>query len=465
MRATFRARPGLAGGLPAAMEGQGVRILFLSTNRLRTVMPPMPLGLASIIAQIDESRHRLEVLDLMFEEQPEAALRARLASFEPDLIAISIRNVDNQCAQQTEYLLPREKELLERCRESSAATLVVGGPAFTVSPLAIFEYLEPDLGIIGEGEIAFRELVERIDSGRDWSEIPGLVWRGPEGVTANPPRFIEDLDSLRLPRRELFEIQRYAAQGGIANLVIKQGCSFDCLYCDSPHAMGRRWRMKSPERVADELAAMQELGAGVSFFTDAIFNYPVDHAREVCRAIVRRRLGMRWLASVHPAFLDRELIELMRDAGCAVASLGCDSCSERMLKVLRKGFTKAQLLNAAELLEEMGVNYILSLLIGGPGEDRQTVEESVEFLSPRSPMMVDWCVGIRLMPHTALREIAVREGVISADDPLMEPRFYLSPLIQDWIADYLKELCSKNKSYLLHGYTGKVSGERFEANS
>jgi radical SAM superfamily enzyme YgiQ (UPF0313 family) len=114
------------------------------------------------------------------------------------------------------------------------------------------------------------------------------------------------------------------------------------------------------------------------------------------------------------------------------------------------------------LLEEMGINYIISLLIGAPGEDRETVEESIEFLSRRSPMMVDLCVGIRLMPHTALFEIAVREGVISPDDPLMEPSFYISPLIEDWIEDYLKEVCRKNKSYLFHGVTGPISAEELE---
>jgi radical SAM superfamily enzyme YgiQ (UPF0313 family) len=435
-----------------------MKILFVSTNRLRTVMPPMPLGLASIIAQIDDSRHQLQVLDLMFEERPDAALTSRLSRFDPGLIALSIRNVDNQSLLHTEYLLPREKEFVERCRESSAATLIVGGPAFTVSPLAIFEYLEPDFGIVGEGELAFRDLVECIEGVKDWSGIPGLVWRGENGVNGNPPQPVEDLDSLRLPRRELFDGRRYAAEGGISNIVIKQGCSFDCLYCDSPHTMGRRWRMKSPEKVAEELAAMQELGASVSFFTDAIFNYPPDFAGKVCRAMIRSGLSMRWLASVHPAFLDRELVELMRDAGCVAVSLGCDSCSERMLKVLRKGFTKEQLRVAAEMFEEIGINYIPSLLIGGPGEDRDTVEESMEFLSRRSPMLVDFCVGIRLMPHTTLLEIAVRDGVVSADDPLMEPRFYISPLIADWIEGYLREACSRKESYLFHGVTKPVPG-------
>ena len=424
-----------------------MKILFVSTNRLKRIMPPMPLGLASVIAQIDESRHEIQVLDLMFVEQPEAELKARLAGFSPDLVALSVRNIDNQSCYHTEYLLPETREVIERCREESAATIVVGGTAFTVSPAAIFEYLEVDFGIVGEGEIAFRELVERLDRDEDPSDIPGLVWRGPDGVTTNPPEYIENLDSLSLPRRELFDNQRYADEGGIANILLKQGCTFNCLYCDSPHVMGRRLRMKSPRKVVGELAAMEDLGIKVSFFTDAIFNYPVDYAREVCREIIQRGLEMRWLGTIHPAFVDRELIELMREAGCVAVSLGCDSCSERMLKVLRKGFNKEQLGAATEMLEEMQVNYILALLIGAPGENRQTVEESVEFLSRRSPMMVDFCLGIRLMPHTALFEIAVREGVVSADDPLMEPKFYVSPQIEAWIEDYLREVCAQHPSW------------------
>jgi len=314
----------------------------------------------------------------------------------------------------------------------------------------MFEYLKPDFGIVGEGELAFRELVERLDKRRDWSDLAGLVWRAPDGVRMNPPSFVDDLDSLRLPRRDLFDNQRYAAEGGFANIVIKQGCAFRCLYCDSPHTMGSRWRMKSPQRVADELESMQnEIGVTVAFFTDAIFNLPMEHAKEVCREMIRRRLSMFWIASIHPAFADRELVGLMRDAGCNALSVGCDTCSERMLKVLRKDFTKEDLRATLDLVEEMHINYILSLLFGGPGEDRQTVEETVDFLSDRTPFMVDVCAGIRLMPHTQLFAIAVEEGVISADDPLMEPKFYISPRVRDWIEDYLIDVCSRRPNWTI----------------
>jgi radical SAM superfamily enzyme YgiQ (UPF0313 family) len=309
--------------------------------------------------------------------------------------------------------------------------------------VAAFEYLGPDIGIAGEGEHSFRELVERLEQDADWTDLPGVVWRGPDGIQQNSIAWVEDLDSLRPPRRELFDNHRYSAEGGFANLLTKQGCPFRCLYCDSPHVLGPRWRPKSPEKVADELESIQnDIGLPVAFLTDAVFNHPPGYAREVCEAIRRRKLSIGWVTTVHPAFLRRDLLELMRDAGCRAVSLGCDTASEKMLEVLRKDFTKQQLADALDLLEEMQMPYILSVIIGGPGEDRQTVEETVEFLSDRTPLMLDFCVGIRLMPHTRLAEIAIEEGVISADDPLMEPRFYVSPHIKDWIREYLREVCT-----------------------
>jgi radical SAM superfamily enzyme YgiQ (UPF0313 family) len=206
--------------------------------------------------------------------------------------------------------------------------------------------------------------------------------------------------------------------------------------------------MKSPERVVDELESIQkETEAGAVFFTDAIFNHPPGHASEICRAILRRKLEIHWVAQLNPAFVDRELLELMHEAGCRVVSVGCDTCSEKMLKVLRKAFTKNQLRDTLDMLEEMQIRYVLSILIGGPGEDRQTVEETIDFLKDRTPIMLDFCVGIRLMPHTPLSDIAVQEGIISADDPLMEPRFYISPDVKDWIEEYLDQFCSERPGW------------------
>lgn len=416
-------------------------------------MPPVPLGLASIIAQIDESGHDLRVVDLMFSDDPETELTTVLSAFDPNLIAISIRNIDNQSYLATEYFLPKDKRILDLCRGLSDASIVIGGPAFTVSPVAIFEYLRPDFGVAGEGEIVFPKLVDRIEGGADWHDLPGLVFDGPEGVRMNPPEFIEDFDSLKLSRRDLFDNQRYAQERSFGNIVIKQGCSFRCLYCDSPTTMGSRWRKKSPKKVAEELEAMQkENGIQMAFFTDAVFNYPLDYAESVCRAIIDRGVKISWMATLHPTFAERAFVELMREAGCVAVGLAGDSCSEKMLKRLRKDISKEDLRSTAEMLEEMGINYVLNLLIGGPGENRETVDESIDFLEQRKPLMVSFCIGIRLMPNTGLFDIAVEEGVISADDPLMEPKFYISPQIKDWVEGHLTKACADHENWSVsHG--------------
>lgn len=426
-----------------------MRLLFVSANRYRYVAS-MPLGLASVIAQIDASRHEIEALDLMFSETPEDDLRSALLDLDPDLIGISIRNIDNQRRVNNEYFLPDAKRIVELCRSHSEATIVLGGAAFTTTPIAVFDYLEPDLGIAGEGELVFSELLERLEQGDDHTDLPGLVWRGGDGIRMNPCKLVEDLDSLEPPRRDLFDNQRYMEEGGSGNIVIKQGCAFQCFYCDAPYLVGAHWRMRSPESVADELESMErDLHLETTFFSDSIFNCPVDHAREVCRSIIRRGLSIKWTCLASPAFADRELLELMRDAGCTMVVLGCDTGSERMLQALNKGYAKQTVIDAARTLEELKLDYALPLLLGGPGEDEQTVRETVEFLSDRSPASAAFYVGIRVLPNSPLVDTAKREGVISARDPLMEPRFYISPKIRDWVDDYLADLCADNPGWVV----------------
>jgi radical SAM superfamily enzyme YgiQ (UPF0313 family) len=428
-----------------------MRILFLSTNRFRFEMAqPMPIGLACVIASIDEEAHAIEVLDLMFSQDPAADLAAALDRFQPELVAVSIRNTDNLSHLDLQYFLPEAKQLIDLCRTDSQAKIVVGGAAFTTVPEALFGYLEPDFGIAGEGEVSFPRLVACLEEGTDWSDVPGLVWRAQGEIRSNAPGFIEDWSGLRRPRRDLFDLARYTEMGGFSNIVVSQGCPMRCLYCDDPHRLGRKQRIKSVELVIDELEAMsREASAAPIFFTAPIFNSPPSNAKKVCRGIIERGLQIRWTALVHPAFLDEELAELMQRSGCVAVSLSCDSCSERMLATLRKDITKQQLEAAIALLEKRGILYLLTILFGGPGEDRESIDETLDFLRDKNPMMVSFALGIRILPNTALAEMAVEQGLIAADDPLMEPKFYLSPGVEGWAVDYLKKACAERGNWSL----------------
>jgi radical SAM superfamily enzyme YgiQ (UPF0313 family) len=221
-----------------------------------------------------------------------------------------------------------------------------------------------------------------------------------------------------------------------------------CLYCDDPHRLGKKQRRKSVEKVIDELDAMSnEAGDTPIFFTAPIFNSPPNHAKKVCRGIIERGLKISWTALIHPAFLDDELASLMQRSGCAAVSLACDSCSERMLKTLRKDITKKQLETAIALLEKHEIRYLLTILFGGPGEDRETIDETLEFLRGKNPLVVSFALGIRILPNTALAEMAVEQRLIAADDPLMEPKFYISPGVEGWARDYLEEACAERANW------------------
>ena len=427
-----------------------MRILFLSTNRFRIGMAqPMPIGLASVIAGIDQKLHAVEVLDLMFSEDPSADFVAAINSFEPEMVAVSIRNTDNLSYLAPQYFLPEARELIDLCRSSARAKVVIGGAAFTTAPEALFDYLAPDFGIAGEGELAFPQLVDCLESGTDWSGVPGLVWRQEGTLRRNPSAFIEDWSGIPFPRRDLFDLKSYAEIGGFSNIVISQGCPMHCAYCDDPYRLGRRQRMKAVELVVDELEAMSaEAGDMPIFFTAPIFNNPPSNAKAICRGIIERDLDISWTALIHPALLDDELAGLMQRSGCVVVSLACDSCSDRMLKSLAKDITTSQLEAAIALLEKHGIAYLLTILFGGPGEDRETIDETLDFLRNCRPLMVSFTLGIRILPNTALGALAVEQKLIAANDPLMEPKFYISPAVEGWARAYLEEACAEHDNWM-----------------
>ena len=118
-----------------------------------------------------------------------------------------------------------------------------------------------------------------------------------------------------------------------------------------------------------------------------------------------------------------------------------------MLETLRKDITKEQLETAIAMLEKHGILYLLTILFGGPGEDRESIDETLDFLRGKKPMMVSFALGIRILPNTALAEMAVEQGLIPADDPLMEPKFYLSPGVEGWARDYLAEVCAERENW------------------
>ncbi|EKD59440.1 MAG: hypothetical protein ACD_55C00007G0002, partial [uncultured bacterium] len=155
-----------------------MRVLLISANTETMNMVPLPLGLNCVAVATGNAGHEVRLLDLMGGGDNDSLIRAAIDTFRPEVIGISVRNVDNQSMADTKFLLEPVRETVALCRSLSYAPTVVGGAAFSIFPAAMLDYLGADMGICGEGELAFTELVDALQRGGELSGIAGLCLPG-----------------------------------------------------------------------------------------------------------------------------------------------------------------------------------------------------------------------------------------------------------------------------------------------
>jgi radical SAM superfamily enzyme YgiQ (UPF0313 family) len=175
------------------------------------------------------------------------------------------------------------------------------------------------------------------------------------------------------------------------------------------------------------------------FFVDNTFNLPHAYAKDLCRQILERKLRMNWRCIIYPDKVDNQLVDLMVAAGCKQISLGFESGSEQMLKNLNKQFTLDDVRAVSEIFAEKGIEQMGFLLLGGPGETRQSLEESLAFTDALKLDALRVTAGIRIYPNTALADTSINQGVISPQTNLLYPHFYLSPDLEGWLSKRLRE--------------------------
>ncbi len=438
-----------------------MKILLLSVNRERMPYPVFPLGLAYIASVLKEEGHRLRIVDLCFCDDVEGELRHHLSGWGADLIGLSLRNLDNLTYPTSISYIPEAGEVISLCRKYSGAKVVIGGSGFSLAPGELLKVLDVDYGIMGEGENAILSLVRHLERRIPVDGIPGLIKRGdlPESVPA-----IDRVTSIGFPHRGLLDNGQYLRHGGMGNVQTKRGCPFSCIYCTYPLLEGTSVRMRPTDDVLQELRALKEhQGVDYVYFVDDIFNFPRDHALELCRSMADRRIGMKWTAFVNPGYIDEELIEAMKEAGCMGIEFGTDSGSPAMLMQLGKSFTTEDISRASEICRRVEIPFAHYLLLGGPKEDEKTLEESASLMDQLESTAVIVMVGIRIYSGTPLEGISLAEGVIGPETNLMYPHFYISPLLGDEILSWVSQKAMERKEWVVPGLEINISQQMMDS--
>ncbi len=403
------------------------RVLLVNPNTERAPYPVAPVGLCLIAASL-EGRYEVRVYDGTFEGAE--ALPDVLKGFAPDYVGIGIRNIDDVTLGSERYYIDDiRRDYVTPIRRASRAPVILGGAGYNMFPRLLLKALEADFGVAGEGERCFPELLDALETGGDPSNIAGVVT--PSGDVS----FARSEGTLSIPNAAVdvrVDFEPYRGRGTYP-VQTKRGCHLRCVYCSYPIIEGRRYRLRPPEDIVDEVAsAAARLGEVVFEFVDSTFNAPTGHAEAICDEIVRRNLRLRLRSmGLNPGGITRRLLEKMQAAGFVQIVCSADTASPAMLERLGKGFTREDLETVAGLLRELDIPTMWSFIFGGPGETEATLEESFDFIERfvAALDMVHMTEGIRVYPDTPIHARAVAEGVVSKDDTLLLPVFYVSPAL------------------------------------
>jgi len=422
-----------------------MRVLLISANREEINMPTLPLGLGCVAAAARRAGHDVAFLDLMLVDDYRRALKNRIADFNPEAIGVSVRNIDDQAMGSANFMLAQAAEAVELCRRLSQAPVVLGGAGYSIFPQSALEYLGADMGIQGEGEIAFPLLLSQIEAKKDLATVPGLYLRG-HGQQAER-RFIRNLDALALPEPSLITPPDLQNQHYWLPFQTRRGCPLNCSYCSTSTIEGRLIRKRSPEAAVQELAGWAAAGFSKVFFVDNTFNLPEAYAVELCRRITAAGLKLNWRCIVYPGRVSRKLVAAMAAAGCKEVSLGFESGHPMMLRHMNKRFSPADIRRASDMLADAGIRRMGFLLLGGPGETRESVAASFDFVEELNLDALKITIGIRIYPYTKLARIAVEEGLISPEDNLLRPRFYCVKDLEAWLGQTVAERAEKHPNW------------------
>ncbi len=417
-------------------------------------MPVMPIGACMVAESAERAGHIVHLLDLMFTDNALSAIESAVTGLKPDVVGLSVRNIDNNDMRDTVFFLNDLQGMVNAIREKTSAPIVLGGAALGVMPEEILSLGNVSCGVIGDGDSIFPLLLERIAQNRHFNDIPGIAQIKNGIFRKNACAFSMFSGRCLVPDYTRWvNIAAYRSQMATVPIQTKIGCKFQCVYCTYRTIEGSEYRLVNPDSVADAVARLSHAGRHDIEFVDSVFNAPIDHAMDLCEALARTGHRARLQSmDLNPLSFDDSLVAAMEHAGFVGMGITVDSASDPVLQGLRKGFTSREVHRAAEVVRRHGIPCVWIFLLGGPGETRKTVTETLRFAEKhiRSRDVAFFNIGIRIYPGTELETIARKQGALSrSSDEMLTPVFYVSPDVDArWMEQEVKKSLRNNMNFI-----------------
>lgn len=326
-------------------------------------------------------------------------VKESIESFSPDIIGITMLTGTYKSAENVGRIA---KEL------NKDIDVVVGGTHPTVLPEETIENEYFDYVIRGEGEYTFLDLA----NGARLEDIKGLTYVNKKDETVNNPdrEFIEDLDSIPFPSRDLYlNDTQYMDYGYI---MTGRGCPFECTFCASKKVWKGHVRFRSPENVVEEVKHVHNrYSTKLFYFVDDTFTLNKNRTKKICELLIRTNMDINWICDTRVDTIDEELLRLMKESGCVRVKIGVESGNERILKKVKKKITKKQIRNSVSIIKKVGIDFTIYLMIGFPSETKAEMQETLDFARELDPTYYSFSI-LAPYPGTKIYDDVIRSGII-----------------------------------------------------
>ena len=378
-------------------------------KRIANILPS--LGLGYLAAVLKRDRFDVKIIDCRALNIDEDKLLGIIKKENPGLIGVTATTLSFNSASS---LVNKIKKILP------GAFSVLGGPHITAIPQEAMETSKFDAGIVGEGELPFLKLARQMREGSpDPKSIENLIYREGNEIKINPlGKYIENLDELPFPARELFPSLSFYKpvvasyrKLPFAHMLTSRGCPFRCIFCDRK-VFGNRCRARSVENVLAEIEELvYKYGVREIKFFDDTFTVDKKKAFLICEEIIKRKLKIAWSCLSHVRCVDEELLKQMKRAGCWQIGFGLESGDPAVLASMKKGMTVEDSRNAVRWAKKAGLNVRCFFVIGMPADTAESIKRTLQF-AKSLPIDIANFYNVTLYPGNELFDIAQKEGTL-----------------------------------------------------
>lgn len=413
-----------------------------------------PLGLAYIAAVLKKAKHEVKIIDFCLGKIKKRKngfcwygksyheIEDEIRNYKPDLIGLG-------CFFSIRF--PYVLKIAKICKKVFPNTpIVIGGIHATVNPKLVLKNKEIDYIVLGEGENTIIDLINAIKGENTFESIGGLAFRKNGKNYVNPKnKFIEDLDKLPLPARDLLDMEAYIADRTIrwnlnsrrhASVFTSRGCPNRCTFCSMFYINGRCFRSRNPIKVADEIETLvKNYEIEEISFEDDNLTFDKERMIKICQEVIKRKLKIYWNTpnGISAKTLDEEVLTWMRKAGCVSVNVAIESGDPYILnQVIRKGLSLKKAEEVVKIADKVGLLVNSYFVLGMPGETRESVERTmkyacslplydigISFATPfKGTELYDDCIKNKYVPKN-IEEIMLKNGFRIYGTPIIETPF------------------------------------------